>query len=451
MSKTKPTLPKGTRDFGPLESARRQYVIQTIRKLFLAYGFAQIETPTMENLSVLTGKYGDEGDKLIFRVLNSGDFLSKVPESLHSHASQLMPYITEKGLRYDLTVPFARYVAAHQHALTFPFKRFQIQPVYRADRPQKSRYREFYQCDADIIGSRSIWSEVELTLLVHDVFKALRLEDFSFRVNHRQILAGLAEYVGLKDNLMAFSVELDKLDKVGIDNVVAALVTAGAQAPRVKEVLDFVQEQHPLDTALSILAEKFQCHHLEDVKAYFSQISDFEERSLQVSLDLSLARGLTYYTGMVFEVKPTSVAIGSISGGGRYDDLTGIFGLDDVSGVGISFGLDRIYDVLHQLDLFPLNVSSRPRVLLAHFNDATLRAASQMAMRFRDAGLATEIYPEPAKLKKQLNYADKTDIPFVLIVGEDELAQGRFQLKDMKNGNSQELSEVEIQDFILNG
>ncbi len=444
MSKTKPSLPRGTRDFGPDVAAKRQYIIEKIKTNFINYGFSQIETPTLENLSVLTGKYGEEGDQLLFKVLNSGDYLNKTSnEDYQAGSKHLLPKIADKGLRYDLTVPFARFVVMNQNDISFPFKRFQIQPVWRADRPQKGRYREFYQCDADIIGSKGLWSEVELSLLFRDVFKDLGLQDYLIKVNHREILFLLAEHVGLGESTIAFCAEIDKLDKIGAEKTLANVVALGADSEKMEEVMELftLKDRQLLLTRLKDLSEHNQ--GADQVTEYFNDLDELAP-GIQVELDLSLARGLSYYTGLIYEVKPTSVKIGSICGGGRYDDLTGIFGLPNVSGIGISFGLDRIYDVMEELDLFPETVTKALDVLVVHFNTANLKHGQKIVNQLRQKGVKADLYPETAKIRKQFDYADKIKTPYTLIIGDDEMEKQAYMLKDMQSGNQSPLSIDEI-------
>jgi histidyl-tRNA synthetase len=433
MSSTKPSLPKGTRDFGPEQTARRAYIMDTLRRHFGRYGFQALETPAMENLSTLTGKYGDEGDQLLFKILNSGDFLSKAAPTDRESSQALLPKISEKGLRYDLTVPFARYVVTHQHEITYPFKRYQMQPVWRADRPQRGRYREFYQCDADIIGSRSVWNETELTLLIHDVFADLRLDGFVLKVNHRGILNALAKQAGMEGREMAFCVEIDKLDKIGRESVMANLQGIGAS--NLEAVMDFLTAQDSPENVLKKLSDRLGDNQaIAEMAEYFSTLQSLPGRSWNISFDLSLARGLTYYTGMIFEVKPTTVQMGSICGGGRYDDLTGVFGLPGVSGVGISFGLDRIYDVLEESGLFPQDASRHLDVFVIHFDEATFRHGQQVVQELRSQGIKADIFPEVTKVKKQFAYADKTGVTKCLVIGEEEMNSGVYQLKDLVSG-----------------
>ncbi|WP_370086245.1 histidine--tRNA ligase [Ekhidna sp.] len=445
MSKSKPSLPRGTRDFGPEVSAKRSYIIDKIKKNFIKYGFSQLETPSMENLSTLTGKYGDEGDQLLFKILNSGDYLNKTSEDDYERGSKhLTSKIADKGLRYDLTVPFARFVVMNQHEISFPFKRFQIQPVWRADRPQKGRYREFYQCDADIIGSNGIWNEVELTLLFNDVFNDLSLEDYIIKVNHREILFMLAEYVGLKGKEVPFCAEIDKLDKIGSEKVVENVLALGGDAGRMSEVMILLTSSDVnqlIDKVKSIAPENTG---VKEIMQYFESLDQFKDKNLKVDLDLSLARGLSYYTGMIYEVKPTSVQMGSICGGGRYDNLTGVFGLQGISGIGISFGLDRIYDVMEELNLFPEKITQRLDVLIVHFNIENLKHGQRIVMDLREAGIKADLYPESDKIKKQFNYADKIQAPYTLIIGDNEMESGEYMLKDMQSGEQKPLKLDEI-------
>ena len=441
MSKSKPTLPRGMRDFKPEVSAKRSYIIEKIKQNFIKYSFNQLETPAMENLSTLTGKYGDEGDQLLFKILNSGDYLGKTTEKDYSEGSKhLTLKISEKGLRYDLTVPFARFVAMNQNEISFPFKRFQIQPVWRADRPQKGRYREFYQCDADIVGSRGIWNEAELTLLFHDVFNDLKLQDYVIKVNHREILFMLAAYVGLKDQAVPFCAEIDKLDKIGEGKVIGNVLTLGGDDNKTREVLDLLSIHDRDELIRKIKSIDPENNGIKEVISYFQTIDQFSEKNLKVELDLSLARGLSYYTGLIYEVKPTSVQMGSICGGGRYDNLTGVFGLDGISGIGISFGLDRICDVMEELDLFPEKITQPLEVLILHFGDENLRHGQKVVMELRGAGIKADLYPESDKIKKQFNYADKIKTPYTLIIGDDEMKSGEYMLKNMRSGEQKPLN-----------
>jgi histidyl-tRNA synthetase len=446
----KPTIPKGTRDFGPAQMAKRQFIFDNIRKVFQKYGFQPLETPAMESLDTLTGKYGEEGDQLLFKVLNSGDYLKDVDSSkLETRNSKLLTSeISEKGLRYDLTVPFARYVVMNRGEITFPFKRYQIQPVWRADRPQKGRYREFYQCDADVVGTDSLVCEAEIVLMIKEVFKSLGIKEFTIKINHRAILSALAELTG-SQNVSSLFVAIDKLDKIGEEKVKDELRSRGFEDKGIDSVFAILNFEGSTQQKIDFLRSKFS--NSEKGK---KGIADFEEllRLLQsygateqhVEFDISLARGLSYYTGCIFEVKINNVAIGSVSGGGRYDNLTGVFGLPDVSGVGISFGVDRIYDAMEELSLFPKEAQATSTVMIAHFDDATLRYSLHVANKLRESGIATEVYPDVTKLKKQLDYANKKEIPFVIVIGSDEKESGVLTLKDMTKGEQEKLSVDEI-------
>ncbi|MBO4250236.1 MAG: histidine--tRNA ligase [Paludibacteraceae bacterium] len=433
---TKPSIPKGTRDFGQVEMARRNYIFDTIRSVFSLYGFQQIETPAMENLSTLMGKYGEEGDKLLFRIQNSGEKANLAPE---------------KGLRYDLTVPFARYVVQHREELTFPFKRYQIQPVWRADRPQKGRYREFYQCDVDVIGSDSLMGELELIQIVEEVYRRLGIR-VCLHINNRKVLAGIAEVIGAPDKMVDITVAIDKLDKIGVEAVNAELIERGlseeavqALQPILKPSEVSIQNSDKLANLRAYLANsEIGLKGVEELEEVFEKLS-IVNCPLSIELDLCLARGLNYYTGAIFEVKALDAQIGSITGGGRYDNLTGIFGLPGVSGVGISFGADRIYDVLTELGLFPKSLQSSTQVLFAAFGQAELYYALGWAKALREAQIAVEVYPEPTKMKKQMSYADSKQIPFVAIVGGDEMAQNKVMLKNMSSG---EQNLVELQELV---
>ena len=449
MAIAKPNIPKGTRDFSPAEMAKRNYIFNTIRDVFALYGFRQIETPSMENLSTLMGKYGEEGDKLLFKVLNSGDFKQGIlPSDWQEHtANQLAPRLCEKGLRYDLTVPFARYVVQHHDELQFPFKRYQIQPVWRADRPQKGRYREFYQCDADVVGSNSLLNEVELMQIVDTVFTRLGVR-ICLKINNRKILTGMAEHIGAPDKIVEITTAIDKLDKIGIEKVREELQANGLSDEAIAKLQPLFEISGSNEERLDAISQML---HDSEVGLKGIEECRFVLQSLQalnlknaVEFDLTLARGLNYYTGCIFEVKALDVVIGSITGGGRYDNLTGIFGLPGVSGVGISFGADRIYDVLTELDLFPKELQSATQVLFATFGADELRYALRWAKALREAGITTEVYPEPTKMKKQMGYADAKQIPFVAIVGGDEMAQNKVMLKNMSSGEQQlmELGEL---------
>ena len=429
----KPSIPKGTRDFSPAEMMRRQYIFDTIRRVFRAYGFAPLETPSMENLSTLLGKYGDEGDKLLFKILNSGDYAAGLSDEEVRSASK----ICEKGLRYDLTVPFARYVVQHQGELTFPFKRYQIQPVWRADRPQKGRYREFYQCDVDVIGTRSLLCEVELVEIVERVFKALGIR-VALKMNNRKILYGIAETIGHADKMIDITVAIDKLEKIGIDNVKAELREHGiddAAIDRLQPILELRGDNRRKLSALRdvLSGSETGLKGVEELETVFGYVERLGI-ALAVELDLSLARGLNYYTGAIFEVKARDFAIGSICGGGRYDDLTGIFGMPNTSGVGISFGADRIYDVMTGLGLFPADLGCAARVMFANLGEAEEHASLKLLQEVRAAGIPAEIYPENGKMKKQMEYANRRGIPCVVIVGSRELEERVATIKDMTSG-----------------
>lgn len=443
----KPTIPKGTRDFSPAEMMRRQYIFDTIKQVFRTYGFAPLETPAMENLSTLLGKYGDEGDKLLFKILNSGDYAAGLTDDEMRH----FPKISEKGLRYDLTVPFARYVVQHQNELSFPFKRYQIQPVWRADRPQKGRYREFYQCDVDVIGTRSLLCEVELVEIVDRVFRALGVRAI-LKMNNRKILYGIAEAIGHADKMMDITVAIDKLDKIGLDNVKAELLERGLTPEavgRLQPILELGGFNTQKISKLSEILANSETGRLgiEEMRTIFSYV-ERANLDLPVELDLSLARGLNYYTGAIFEVKALDFAIGSICGGGRYDDLTGIFGLKGLSGVGISFGADRIYDVMCGLDLFPASVNCSTQVLLVNLGSEEEAAVLPLLRKLRDAGIAAEIYPESGKMKKQMEYANRRAIPYVVIVGSDELAAGAAAVKDMRTGEQRQVAFEALADAV---
>ena len=447
MAVQKPSIPKGTRDFSPAEMMRRQYIFDTIGGVFRTYGFSPLETPAMENLSTLLGKYGDEGDKLLFKILNSGDYAS----GLDGEALRSASKICEKGLRYDLTVPFARYVVQHQNEIAFPFKRYQIQPVWRADRPQKGRYREFYQCDVDVIGSRSLLNEVELIGIVGKVFRKLGI-NVTLKMNNRKILYGIAEIMGHADKMIDITVAIDKLEKIGLDNVKAELSERGIEDEAIAKLQPILElsgsTNDKINKLEAILAESpTGLLGIEEMRTIFGYVAKLGI-DLSIELDLSLARGLNYYTGAIFEVKANDFAIGSICGGGRYDNLTGIFGMPDVSGVGISFGADRIYDVMVGLNLFPEDVDFATKVLFVNLG-ADEEAASLKALEsVRDAGISAEIYPEAGKMKKQMEYANRRNIPYVAIIGSNELAEGKVTLKDMRDGSQTSVAADSIAEHI---
>ena len=441
----KPSIPKGTRDFGPVEMAKRNYIFNTIREVYALYGFRQIETPAMENLSTLMGKYGEEGDKLLFKILNSGDFRSGISAEDYSSdsAARLAARFCEKGLRYDLTVPFARYVVQHRDELQMPFKRFQIQPVWRADRPQKGRYREFYQCDADVVGSDSLLNEVELMQIVDEVFTRFGIR-VCIKINNRKILTGIAEIIGEADKIVDITVAIDKLDKIGLDKVNDELRAVGLSEEAVEKLQPIIalsgSNEEKLETMRRVLAEsETGLKGVEEVAFVLETLKNSQLHN-EIELDLTLARGLNYYTGCIFEVKALNVQIGSITGGGRYDNLTGIFGMPGLSGVGISFGADRIYDVLGQLDLYPQETQSGVQLLFINFGAAEAAHCLRLAAQARLAGIATEVYPDSVKMKKQMSYANAHNVPFVALVGETEMAEGRITLKNMTTGEQQSLT-----------
>lgn len=441
----KPSIPKGTRDFGPVEMAKRNYIFNTIRKVYALYGFRQIETPAMENLSTLMGKYGEEGDKLLFKILNSGDFRSGISAEDYSSdsAARLAARFCEKGLRYDLTVPFARYVVQHRDELQMPFKRFQIQPVWRADRPQKGRYREFYQCDADVVGSDSLLNEVELMQIVDEVFTRFGIR-VCIKINNRKILTGIAEIIGEADKIVDITVAIDKLDKIGLDKVNDELRAVGLSEEAVEKLQPIIalsgSNEEKLETMRRVLAEsETGLKGVEEVAFVLETLKNSQLHN-EIELDLTLARGLNYYTGCIFEVKALDVQIGSITGGGRYDNLTGIFGMPGLSGVGISFGADRIYDVLGQLDLYPQETQSGVQLLFINFGAAEAAHCLRLAAQARLAGIATEVYPDSVKMKKQMSYANAHNVPFVALVGETEMTEGRITLKNMTTGEQQSLT-----------
>ncbi len=444
----KPSIPKGTRDFSPVEMAKRNYIFNTIREVYALYGFQQIETPAMENLSTLMGKYGEEGDKLLFKILNSGDFLHGMTadEVAHTSTQKLAAKFCEKGLRYDLTVPFARYVVQHREELALPFKRYQIQPVWRADRPQKGRYREFYQCDADVVGSESLLNEVELMQIIDTVFTRFGVR-VCIKINNRKILSGIAEIIGQADKIVDITVAIDKLDKIGLEAVNAELAEDGIPAEAIEKLQPIIQlsgtNAEKLATMKQVLAEsEIGRKGVAECEYILNKLGTSLNNTIE--LDLTLARGLNYYTGAIFEVKALDVEIGSITGGGRYDNLTGIFGMPGLSGVGISFGADRIFDVLNQLDLYPKEAVNATRLLFVNFGEAEADFCLPILAQVRQAGICTEIYPDAAKMKKQMSYANAKQIPFVAIVGETEMAAGKVTLKNMETGEQQLVTTEEL-------
>lgn len=444
-----PSIPKGTRDYSPEIMVKRNYIFDTIKSVFKLYGYMPLETPAMENLSTLMGKYGEEGDKLLFKILNSGDFIGTIPDSelLEKNSVKLTNKISEKGLRYDLTVPFARFVVQHQNELTFPFKRYQIQPVWRADRPQKGRYREFYQCDVDVVGSDSLLHEAELIQMVDEVYHRLKV-NVRLLINNRKILAGIAETIGYPDQLTDITVAIDKMDKIGLDNVKAELREKGITEEAVTRLEPILNLQgsndEKLDKLRTILkASPAGLKGVGELTTVFDYIKELNIGT-EIKLDLTLARGLSYYTGAIFEVKALDAEIGSITGGGRYDDLTGIFGLKNMSGVGISFGADRIFDVMNQLDLFPKDNTTTTQILFTNFGSVEEKYCLPLLKQLRAAGINTEIYPEAAKMKKQMAYADKKGIPFVALVGEKEMQEGIVSLKNMATGEQTDVPAGEL-------
>lgn len=511
MSITKPSLPKGTRDFSPQEMVKRNYIFDTIKTVFKKYGYAEIQTPSMENLSTLTGKYGDEGDKLIFKILNSGDIIDQnildqlgelssafkdegwsvkkqkdsekvafvdttsrnkeefenkvigfgeVDKSsiLYRKLSKALPsQLSEKALRYDLTVPFARYVVMHQSEISFPFKRFQVQPVWRADRPQKGRYREFYQCDADVVGSPSLLNEAEFVLIYHEALSNLGLKDFNIKINNRKILSGIAEIIGKPELIVDMTVAIDKLDKIGFEGVTKELLERGFTTADIDQLKPVILLQgsnvEKLASLKSVLANStIGLKGIEEIETVFRYISNLQSSisnlSTVVELDITLARGLNYYTGCIFEVKTNEVAMGSIGGGGRYDDLTGMFGLKDLTGVGISFGADRIYDVLEELNLFPTSAAQGTTVLISNFDEEAELYALPILQQLRTANISAELYPSAAKLKKQMSYADAKNIPYVILIGGDEMQSGLLTLKNMESGDQQKLDANAIVTYL---
>lgn len=445
----KPSIPKGTRDFSPIEMAKRNYIFNTIKEVFLLYGFQQIETPAMENLSTLMGKYGEEGDKLLFKMLNSGDYLKNAPaEMLEQHDYiHLIPKISEKGLRYDLTVPFARYVVMHRNDIQFPFKRYQIQPVWRADRPQKGRYREFYQCDADVVGSDSLMNEIELVGMIDEVFKRFGI-NVIIKINNRKVLSGIAEVIGAPDKIVDITVAIDKIDKIGLENVNAELLEKGLSQDAVDALQPLLtlsgSNEEKLATLSTLLASsEVGMKGVEELR-YVLTNSEAQQPKGVVELDVSLARGLNYYTGTIFEVKAKDVAIGSITGGGRYDNLTGVFGMPGTSGVGISFGADRIYDVLNTLELYPKDTLASTKVLFVNFGEKEGAQSLQYVVKLRANGIPAEIYPDSTKMKKQMSYANDKNVAYVAMVGETEMANGTIALKCMETGEQENLTIDEV-------
>jgi len=442
MASIKPSVPKGTRDFSPTEMVRRNYIFDTIKSVFRKYGYQQIETPTMEKLSTLTGKYGEEGDKLIFKILDNGDFLADAginESNITIDSKKLSFQICSKALRYDLTVPFARYVVQHQNEITFPFKRFQVQPVWRADRPQKGRYREFYQCDADVVGSDSLLNEAEFVLIYDEALSTLGLKDFTIKINNRKILTGIAEIIDKADNIIDLTVAIDKLDKIGLDGVIKELMERGFSADDIEKIkpvilLEGTNEQKLESLRLALINSDTGLKGCDEIETVFTYIANSQLTIANLELDITLARGLNYYTGAIFEVKTNEVAMGSIGGGGRYDDLTGMFGLKGLTGVGISFGADRIYDVMEELNLFPAETSQTTQLLICCFDKEGEKFGFPIIQALRKQGVSAELYPAGTKLKKQLDYANGKHIPYVIIIGSEEIESGLLTLKNMETG-----------------
>ena len=450
---TKPSIPKGTRDFSPIEMARRNYIFDTIRKAFHLFGFQQIETPAMENLSTLMGKYGEEGDKLLFKIQNSGDYFKGLTdeELLSRNAAKLASKFCEKGLRYDLTVPFARYVVMHREELSFPFKRYQIQPVWRADRPQKGRYREFYQCDADIIGNNSLINEVELIQLIDYVFEKLNIR-VAIKLNNRKVLAGIADVIGEPEKIIDITVAIDKIDKIGLDGVIAELKSKEISDESIEKLLPILKAQGNNEEKMAILTQTLSGNAtgekgVEELQFILDTIKSVGIKST-LDIDLTLARGLNYYTGAILEVKALDVAIGSITGGGRYDNLTGVFGMDGMSGVGISFGADRIYDVMNQLELYPQEAMQTTKVMFVNFGEKEAMHSLQIIGKLRKEGISAELFPSSDKIKKQMGYANNKAIPFVAIIGEQEMNDGTVALKNMVTGEQKNVKAVELKDIL---
>jgi len=445
----KPSIPKGTRDFTPSEMMRRNYIFDTIRSVFQLYGFQSIETPSLENLSTLMGKYGEEGDKLLFKILNSGNFLSRIDDKdlIEKNPIKFTNKISEKGLRYDLTVPFARYVVQHSNDISFPFKRYQIQPVWRADRPQKGRYREFYQCDVDIIGSKSLFNEFELIQIADDVFSKLNINTV-LKINNRKILAGIAEVIGEKERITDITVAIDKLDKIGIENVNSELLAKGINNEAVKKLQPILNLKGDTAEKINQLKEILKDSEIgnkgiEELSVLFNYIKTIDFK-MEIQLDIALARGLNYYTGSIFEIKSKDTEIGSITGGGRYDNLTGIFGMPGVSGVGISFGADRIYDVMTQLELFPKEFPGSSKVIFINFGEKEQNFCIPILRKLRQSNIASEMYPDADKIKKQMKWANRKDINYVVIAGDQEIEEGKVTLKNMRTGDQQLITPDEL-------
>lgn len=447
---SKPSLARGTRDFGPAQMNKRNFIFDTIRRVFQRYGFQPLETPALENLSVLMGKYGDEGDQLLFKILNSGNFIEKVtPSDLQEGYKKLTLKVSEKGLRYDLTVPFARYVVMNRSDLVMPFKRYQIQPVWRADRPQRGRYREFYQCDADVVGTDSLVCETEIVSMIHEVLRGLGVENFTLKINNRKILSGIAEVIGAPGQEGPMCVAIDKLDKIGKEKVEEELAARGFSEEtiaKLQPIYDLTNDQSTIFDRLKtwLAGSEIGSKGVAELEEIWQKVAHFGLKQPQLELDITLARGLSYYTGAIFEVKATGVQMGSISGGGRYDNLTGTFGMPGLSGVGISFGVDRIYDVMDELKLFPENQSVATQIMITNFDAEAEVHGLAVLRQLREAGINAELYPDASKLKKQFDYADRKRIPYVLIIGSEEIQTGTYSLKNMQTGEQQKVSLAEI-------
>ncbi|MBB3696352.1 histidine--tRNA ligase [Flammeovirga yaeyamensis] len=457
MAKQKPTVPKGTRDFGPEQMAKRTYILDTIKSVYKKYGFQNLETPTMENLSVLTGKYGDEGDQLLFKVVNSGDYLKKVKqEDFEQGAKHMLPKISEKGLRYDLTVPFARYVVMNHGNLSFPFKRYQVQPVWRADRPQRGRYREFYQCDADVVGTDSLLCEAEILAMMGEALTNLKVTDHTIKLNNRKVLTGIAEAIGENGKESELCVAIDKLDKIGVEKVNLELTEQrGFTQEAVDQLAPIYEMSGTTEERIAkmkdfLASSEVGLKGLEELEEVFNYTSKLGVNTDKVEFDVTLARGLSYYTGAIFEVKVNNANMGSISGGGRYDNLTGVFGLEGMSGVGFSFGVDRIYDVLEELDLYPESAIETTKVMLTNFDNAGRDYSLPLLQQLRNAGISAELYPDNAKMKKQMNFANRKNIQYVVLAWEDEMSQGKYSLKNMETGEQEMLSGSEIVEKLRN-
>ncbi|MDH5379635.1 MAG: histidine--tRNA ligase [Cyclobacteriaceae bacterium] len=449
---TAPKLPKGTRDFPPEVMLKRNYIIDTIKTVFKKYGFLPLETPALENLSVLMGKYGEEGDRLLFKILNSGDFLKNVNEKDFGNSTKITPLISEKGLRYDLTVPFARFVAANRHQISFPFKRYQIQPVWRADRPQKGRYREFYQCDADVVGTKSLICEVEIIQTIREVFSLLKIDDYTIKINHREIIRGISEFAGQKGKETELAVAIDKIDKIGWQGVADELTSRGFSNENIENIKSIISIEGELSEKLqklgSLLENNSGKKGVEEMSKMLQLLDYAGENLSNLEFDISLARGLSYYTGAIFEVKINGVQIGSVSGGGRYDNLTGVFGVEDVPGVGFSFGIDRLFDCMEELNLFPTKNPENTKALLVHFDEPSFNYGLKLLSEIRKSNISAEIYPDFSKLKKQIQYADKKGISYVVFIGSDEINTGEFTVKNLVDGSEQKLNKANLIEFL---